>query len=433
MSTSFFQELQARGLVQQTTSPDLEKNLNTGRLTLYAGFDPTSDSLHIGSLLPLLTLRRFQKAGHSVIAVIGGATGMIGDPSGKAQERSLMTDAQIDANLQGIKRVITRFLDLEGPRPAVVTNNSDWFKNLTFVDFLRDIGKHFTVNYMMAKESVRARLEDREHGISFTEFSYMLLQSYDFLHLHKTRGCRLQMGGSDQWGNITAGVELIRRMRAANGSAATEEHEVFGMTHPLVTKSDGSKFGKSEQGNVWLSADKTSPYKLFQFLVQTSDEDVVKFLNYFTFLSLEQIAALVESSKTSPEKREAQKTLAQEVVRLVHGEDELKKAEAASQALFGQEIKTLDAKTLKDVFSEAPSVEKDKAALSGYTLIDALVDTGLFSSKGAARKEIPAGGIYINNERCNDPAAILKPEHLIAGSCVVLRKGKRNYALIRFT
>lgn len=432
MALAFFSELQARGLIHQTSSPELEAILNQGRITLYVGFDPTSDSLHLGSLLPLLTLRRFQQAGHSVIAVLGGATGSIGDPSGKSQERALLSEDQVQFNTRGITQVFSRFLDFEGPRPAVVTNNAEWFKNISFIDFLRDVGKHFTVNYMVAKESVRARLEDREHGISFTEFSYMLLQAYDFLHLHKTRGCRLQMGGSDQWGNITAGIELIRRMRAHQGLSENPQSEVFGLTHPLVMKADGTKFGKSEKGNIWLSADKTSPYRLYQFLIQTADEDVIRFLKYFTFLPLEQIEALEHSLKIAPEKREAQKTLASEVTRFVHGATELEQAERATQALFGTEIRNLDPKTLQDVFSEAPSIEKDKNHLGNYPLIEALVDTGLCPSKGAARKEVSAGGIYINNERINDPAVFLQTSHLIAGAHIVLRKGKRNHALVRF-
>lgn len=425
--TSLIQDLELRGIVKQLTDPALGSVLERESLTLYAGFDPTSDSLHIGSLLPLLTLRRFQLAGHTPIAVVGGATGMIGDPSGKSQERSLLDDAQIEHNLAGISGVISRLLDRGGKNAARIRNNADWFKGVSYIDFLRDTGKHFTVNHMMAKESVRARLEDREHGISYTEFSYMLLQAYDFSALHKKEGCRLQIGGSDQWGNITAGIELIRRMRA--GAAGDE---VYGMTHPLVMKADGTKFGKTEQGSIWLDAAKTSPFRFYQYFIQTADADVTTLLKYFTFLSHEELRALEESVQREPEKRAAQAALATEITKLVHGDTELKRAQGASQALFGPSIRDLDERTLLDVLSEAPSTRKNKGALGAITLIDALAETGLSASKGAARKDLAAGGIYLNNERVTDVARALQSTDLIAERYVVLRKGKRTYHMISF-
>jgi tyrosyl-tRNA synthetase len=303
-------------------------------------------------------------------------------------------------------------------------------KDMSYLRFLRDVGKHFTINHMMAKESVRARLEDREHGISYTEFSYMLLQAYDFYVLNMQEDCKLQIGGSDQWGNITAGTDLIRKMRAAHGD---DDVQVFGLTHPLVSKADGSKFGKSEQGNIWLDPKKTSPYQFYQFFIQTADADVATYLKFFTFLTHDEIAALEESVKREPEKRAAQQALAREMTRLVHGEEELQRVEKASSALFGAGIKDLDRQTLLDVMGGAPTTKKPRDALnSGYALVDALVDTGLCQSKGAARKHLTAGGIYVNNERVADAAAALKSDALIAGGYIVLRKGKKTYHLLAF-
>lgn len=365
---------------------------------------------------------------------------MIGDPSGKTQERSLLTQEQIEKNLAGIRSVIGRFLDLDetsGTKAARIMNNGDWFQGLSYIQFLRDIGKHFTVNHMVAKESVRARLEDREHGISYTEFSYMLLQAYDFYYLNRVENCQLQVGGSDQWGNITAGIELIRRMRAAcsedTAPLDSPPSEVYGLTHPLVMKADGTKFGKTERGTIWLDPKKTSPYQFYQFFIQTADADVLTFLRYFTFLSQTELLAIEESLRHEPEKRLAQYTLAREVTRLVHGEEELIRAEKASQALFGTEIRSLDERTLLDVMGEAPSTEKNRETLDqGYSLIDALVDSKLCPSKGAARKEILGGGIYLNNSRTIDIAQVLKHEDLIASAHLVLRRGKKTYHLISF-
>jgi tyrosyl-tRNA synthetase len=376
-----------------------------------------------------MAMRRFQLAGHKVIALVGGATGMVGDPSFKAQERPLLDEAQLQRNLAGISKSIGKILQFDGPSAVTVVNNYDWFKGVSYLQFLRDVGKHFTVNHMIAKESVRARLEDREHGISYTEFSYMLLQAYDFYRLHLDRGCAMQLGGSDQWGNITAGIELTRRMEAAVGRP---QPKLFGLTLPLVVKSDGTKFGKSEQGTVWLDETRTSPYRLYQFFVQTADADVMTYLKYFTLLSHDDIRALEASLQQEPEKRAAQQALAREVVRIVHGDAEVARAEAATQALFGTSIRDLDEATLLDVMSDAPSTQKERSVLDAYSLIDALVDSGLCASKGAARKDITAGGIYMNNDRINDAAATIKSSDLIGGSHVVLRKGKKNYHLLRF-
>lgn len=429
MKFDLYSDLEARGIVKQVTDPALAQKLRSKPLTVYVGFDPTADTLHIGSLLPLMTLARFQKAGHHPIAVVGGATGMIGDPSFKAQERQLLDTQTLEKNVIGIRNTISKFLDTTGPQAARVINNFDWFKGYGYLDFLRDIGKHFTINHMIAKESVRARLEDREHGISYTEFSYMLLQAYDFYVLNRDHGCDVQMGGSDQWGNITAGCELIRRI---NAHAGKECPEVFGLTHPLVMKADGTKFGKSEQGNIWIDPTRTSPYRFYQYFVQTADEDVGTLLKYFTFLPLPEIQALEESVKTAPEKREAQKRLATEITRFVHGADALAKAERAAQALFGTEIRELDAQTLQDAFSDAPSTVFAKDRLTqGVGLVDLLAETGLCASKGAAKKDVVSGGIYVNNERCNDPMLSLKTDRLLAGQFLVLRKGKKNYHLVR--
>ncbi|OFZ21764.1 MAG: tyrosine--tRNA ligase [Bdellovibrionales bacterium GWB1_55_8] len=351
---------------------------------------------------------------------------MIGDPSFKAQERALLDDQRIEQNVAGIRAVIENLLDTKGPDSARILNNADWFSGISFITFLRDVGKHFTVNHMMAKESIRARLEDREHGISYTEFSYVLLQAYDFLYLNEHENCRLQIGGSDQWGNVVAGTDLIRRVKGSNEG-------IFGITLPLVMKADGTKFGKTEQGTIWLSASKTSPYQFYQFFIQTADADVITFIKFFTFLSHEKILQLEESVRMQPEKREAQQALAREVTRLIHGDAELQRVERASQALFGSSIRELDGRTLLEVLGEAPSTKIPRARVEqGIPLIDLVVETGLSASKGAARKEITAGGIYINNERTADVATLVTEGHLIANQYVVLRKGKKNYHLVEF-
>jgi tyrosyl-tRNA synthetase len=437
---TLFEELSARGIVKAVTSPKLEAALNAGPLTLYCGFDPTSDSLHVGSLLPLLTLRRFQRAGHKVIAVVGGATGMIGDPSFKAQERALLTEELLAKNLAGIRGVVEKFLELQGSNAALVVNNHDWIGPFSFITFLRDVGKHFTVNAMMGKESVRARLEDREHGISYTEFSYMLLQAYDFHHLYTQHGCRLQIGGSDQWGNITAGTDLIRRMKAhaqgrevleSEAAGEQEDDAAFGMTHPLVMKADGTKFGKTESGTVWLNARKTSPYQFFQFWVQTQDADIGTYLRFFSFRPLAEIEALEEAVKARPEKREAQQALAREMVALVHGEAALQAAEEATAILFGGDPTKASAAAFEELRLSVPGFALAAARLeAGVPLVEVLAESGLSPSKGQARKDIDGGGISVNNQKAEGAQFVLKPEHRLAGGFVLLRKGKKNYCLV---
>jgi tyrosyl-tRNA synthetase len=360
---------------------------------------------------------------------------MIGDPSGKTQERSLLDEATLEKNLTGIRKVIERFLKLDGPNPARVVNNADWFKGIGYITFLRDVGKHFTVNHMLAKDSVRARLEDREHGISYTEFSYMLLQAYDFWHLYRTYGCRLQLGGSDQWGNITEGTELIRRMNVREEGTATEAEATpaFGLTWPLLTKSDGSKFGKTESGTIWLSAERTSPYAFHQYFLQTADADVTNLLRLLSFRPLTELEALEARTQTAPEKREAQHALADELTRLVYGEQELAKAIHASKALFSEDVRSLDEATLLSVFAGAPSLKVTRTRLKdGIALLDLLVESGLCASKGAARKEVQGGGIYLNNERMSDPMAQATEKNLIAGRFAILRRGKKTHHLIDF-
>ena len=429
---SFLHDLQQRGLVHQTTDAEgsqLAKLLGGHGATGYVGFDPTADSLHVGSLLPVLNLVRLQKAGHRPIAVVGGATGMIGDPSGKTQERQLLDAESLDRNARGIKKQLERFLDFsdggKASKGALLVNNYDWFKGFQYIEFLRDVGKLFSVNTMLARESVRARLEDRDHGISYNEFSYMLLQAYDFLWLHKEYGCTLQMGGSDQWGNIVAGIDLIRRVEAK---------EAYGITWPLVTKADGSKFGKSEKGNVWLDAERTSPYEFYQFFMQTDDRDVVKYLNSFTFLSARDIADLAHAVEKNAAKREAQRVLAEQVTEMVHGKAELAGAQKASQALFGGgDVTKLDSKTLLSTLSDAPVTEVPHAnfAGEGMALVDLLVTCEVSASKGAARRDIEGGGIAVNNEKVTDPALRLQTDNLIDGKVIVLRKGKKHYHVVK--
>ncbi len=421
---TLFDELRWRGMLNQFTHPELEQVLEKEPITLYCGFDPTADSLHIGSLLPIMTLVHFQRHGHRPIALVGGGTGLIGDPSGKASERTLLDKAQVDANLRGIRAQLEHFLSFEGANAATMVNNADWLCTLPLVDFLRDIGKHFSVNVMLARDSVKQRLNDRDHGISFTEFSYSLLQAYDFLHLHDTCGCRLQVGGSDQWGNIVAGMDLTRRLRQA---------ETFGLTIPLVTKADGSKFGKSESGNVWLDPRRTSPYKFYQFWMNQTDADVGRFLRYFTLLAQEEVLELDRLTEQEPEKRAAQRRLAQEVTRLLHGQAALDDAERASQAMFGGDVTGLNEATLEDVFGEVPSSEIAAAELQAQRpLLDVLVEAGVFKSKGEARRLVQNGGLYLNSRRVESEGALLGSDSLCSESLAVVRTGKRNYHLLRF-
>ena len=425
---TFSADLQFRGLVHQVTDPALLDRLERQPpLTAYIGFDPSAPSLHVGSLMQLCTLRRLQLGGHRPIALAGGATGMIGDPGGKTGERALLSVDALAANLEGIRPQLERFLDFSvgaGDRRALLLDNGSWLGPMRMVDFLRDVGKHFTVNQMVAKESVKARFERPDQGISYTEFSYMLLQAYDFLRLCTDHGCQLQVGGSDQWGNITMGVELIRKV--ARG-------EAFGLTTPLVTKADGTKFGKTESGTVWLDPSMTSPYRFYQFLLLSEDAVVGSYLRYFTFLSHQEIAALDQETADHPERRAAQRALAREVTTLVHGTDEVARAERASAALFGEEIATLDEQTLLDVVDDAPSSSASRQALldPGLSLVDAMVSSGLASSKGEARRTIAQGGAYVNNRRESDEARVLGPDDLLHDRYVVLRRGRRDYHLLR--
>jgi tyrosyl-tRNA synthetase len=422
------EDLRFRGLIHQVTDPGLEGRMVTDRLTAYSGFDPTADSLHVGHLLQLCNLRRLQEAGHRPIAVAGGGTGFVGDPGGKSEERSLLDRDALQANLEGIHRQLQRFLDFDGAAAsgrALLVNNADWLESLPLFEFLRDVGKHFTVNQMVAKESVKARLARPDQGISYTEFSYMLLQAYDFLHLFDHFDCRLQLGGSDQWGNITMGTELVRKVRG---------EEVWGLTTPLVLKADGTKFGKTETGTVWLDPVRTSPYQLYQFFVRSEDEVVGTYLRYFTFLDAEAILDLDEATTAHPDQRRAQRALARQVCTLVHGEAETERAERAATALFGEEVAQLDERSILDLFAEAPSTTLSRSRLDGHllTLVDLLVETGSAPSKGRARTTIEQGGAYVNNRREQDPARVLGPDDLVAGRYLVLRRGKRDYHLARF-
>jgi len=418
-----FEELQWRGLVSESTE-GLRDLLAKEKLTLYIGFDPTAASLHVGSLLPMMALARMQRFGHSPIAIVGGGTGMIGDPSGKTAERQLLTVERIDANLEGIRAQLSKVLDFGAERnPARIINNADWLRKLNFLDFLRDIGKHFTVNYMMAKESVKRRIE-QEDGISYTEFSYLVMQSYDYLVLYDQYKCTLQMGGSDQWGNITAGCDLIRRLRAG---------KAHGLVMPLVTTSAGVKFGKTEAGAVWLDPDLTSPFRFYQFWLNTDDRDVVNYLKYFTFLTREEVEALDAEVQTSPEKRVAQRTLARAVTATIHGQDAVERAEHASGLLFGERIAELDVDDIVAVFDDVPSTGMAAVAFAepGMAIADLLVATRLASSKGEAMRLVKGGGVYVNNRRVADERARFTADQAIAGRMFVLRKGARQYHLVR--
>lgn len=420
MSSELLQDLEYRGLINQATDQEgLAEKLDAGPVTLYCGFDPTADSLHIGSLLPILCLRRFQLAGHRPLGLVGGGTGLIGDPSGKAQERTLNTLDIVEQWSDKLKQQLSRFLDFEsGSNAAEIVNNYDWISKLDVIGFLRDIGKNFSLNYMLAKDSVDSRLSK---GISFTEFSYMILQAYDFYNLNEKENCTLQVGGSDQWGNITAGLELIGR---ASGNRA------YGLTIPLVTKSDGSKFGKTESGAIWLDADKTSPYQFYQFWLNTDDQDVVKFLKYFTFLSRTEIGELEHKVQSEPEKREAQRTLARQVTKLVHGAEAVSSAEKISEVLFSGDVGQLTGSEIEQAFQDVPSTEISGAAPVG--LIDLLVQTGAASSKRQARQDIESGAVYLNGERNSDLTMEIGSEHHIEGKYLVLRRGKKKYFLVKF-
>ncbi|MEW5874866.1 MAG: tyrosine--tRNA ligase [Candidatus Zixiibacteriota bacterium] len=420
--TNILDEFRWRELLQDSTE-GLEEFLAREKVTAYIGFDPTAKSLHVGSLVPILGLARLQRAGHSPIAIAGGGTGMIGDPSGRTLERKLLTLEEIEANLDGIQKQLERFLDFKvQSNPARVVNNADWLATISLMEFMRDIGKHFTVNAMIAKESVRRRLES-EDGISVTEFSYLLLQAYDYLMLYDRYDCRLQMGGSDQWGNITAGIDLIRRLRGGRA---------YGLVFPLVMSKTGAKFGKSEAGTVWLDPEMTSPYRFYQYWLNTDDKDVVTFLKYFTWRSKEEIAALEESVKSSPEKREAQHRLADDVTAMLHGETELAKAHRASQVLFGGEMTGLGAREVADIFADVPSSTIPAAQFDGgMPVVDLFATSGIATSKGDARRSIEGGGMYLNNVRIADAQQLVSRNDAIEGQFLVLRKGRKQYHLVR--
>ncbi|HDF4947524.1 TPA: tyrosine--tRNA ligase [Staphylococcus aureus] len=419
MTNVLIEDLKWRGLIyQQTDEQGIEDLLNKEQVTLYCGADPTADSLHIGHLLPFLTLRRFQEHGHRPIVLIGGGTGMIGDPSGKSEERVLQTEEQVDKNIEGISKQMHNIFEFGTDHGAVLVNNRDWLGQISLISFLRDYGKHVGVNYMLGKDSIQSRLE---HGISYTEFTYTILQAIDFGHLNRELNCKIQVGGSDQWGNITSGIELMRRMYG--------QTDAYGLTIPLVTKSDGKKFGKSESGAVWLDAEKTSPYEFYQFWINQSDEDVIKFLKYFTFLGKEEIDRLEQSKSEAPHLREAQKTLAEEVTKFIHGEDALNDAIRISQALFSGDLKSLSAKELKDGFKDVPQV-----TLSNDTtnIVEVLIETGISPSKRQAREDVNNGAIYINGERQQDVNYALAPEDKIDGEFTIIRRGKKKYFMVNY-
>lgn len=414
------QDLEFRGLInQQTDAEGLRELLDKEVVKLYCGFDPTADSLHIGHMLPILILRRFQQAGHQPIALVGGGTGLIGDPSGKKAERQLNEKETVAMFSQRIKEQLSCFLDFEKEEnPAIVANNYDWIGKLDVITFLRDIGKNFGLNYMLAKESVSARLET---GISFTEFSYMILQSYDFLNLYQTHGCRLQVGGSDQWGNITAGMELIRK--------SEEDAKVFGLTVPLVTKSDGTKFGKTEGGAIWLDPEKTTPYEFYQFWINTDDRDVVKYLKYFTFLSHDEINELEKQMQEAPEQRAAQKALGAEMTKLVHGEAALEQAIKISAALFSGSVAELTADEIQQGFKDVPSYEHTGEEIS---LVDLLVASKIVSSKRQAREDVSNGAVSVNGVREQDVSRVIMAADRIEGKFTIIRRGKKKYFLIKY-
>jgi tyrosyl-tRNA synthetase len=417
-----FSDLKARGLVYQATHEDLDDVLANKRTSVYCGFDPSAPSLHVGSLVPITALMRFQRDGHRPIVLMGGGTGMIGDPSGRDTERQLLDVSAIEENVASQRKQIERFLDPSAGEASVLfLNNAEWLTTVSFVDFMREVGKHFSVNMMLAKESVKNRLEA---GMSFTEFSYMLLQGYDFLYLFDHHNCTFQIGGQDQWGNITAGMDLIRRVRG---------QQAYGITLPLITASSGRKFSKSEGDTIWLDEDLTSPYELYQYYINIVDSDVVNCLRYYTFLELSEIEAYAELVKREPEKRETQKRLAFELTRMVHGEDAARLAERASQILFGEKIRDLTDKIIEDVFKDVPTTSHKRKLLDdGLNVVDALVSCKAVSSKGEARRLLKSGGVYVNNERTDDQDTKLSSGHLASPHFIVLRTGKKKYFLMRF-
>jgi tyrosyl-tRNA synthetase len=421
---SIFEELTWRELIRQSTDPAGIQQILAKLLTVYVGFDPTAPSLHCGSLLPLMVLRRFQKAGHRPIALVGGATGMIGDPSGKSEERVLLSPEILQANVEGMQSQMQRFLDFDGPNAATLVNNFDWMSDWSYIHFLRDVGKNFPVNVMLAKDSVKSRLEREDTGMSYTEFSYMLLQAYDFVHLNRQYGCTLQVGGSDQWGNITAGIDLARRMHSV---------QLHGLTCPLLLTGDGRKMGKTETGAIWLDGNRTSPYAFYQYWINVPDADVAMCLRFLTEIDQQEYKSLENAIATEPHKRAAQKRLASWLTEFVHGPEGLQAAERATAVFFGAVIeKTTDAQ-LQEIFPDVQSAELTRDALTaGLPIADALVAAGLCKSKSEAKRAVQEGGGYVNNHRISDPEQLLSPEHLVSETTMVLRRGKKNYAILKF-
>ncbi|UXR73149.1 tyrosine--tRNA ligase [Staphylococcus sp. IVB6238] len=419
MTNALIEDLKWRGLIyQQTDETAIEELLNKEEVKIYCGADPTADSLHIGHLLPFLTLRRFQNAGHRPVVLVGGGTGMIGDPSGKSEERVLQTEEQVEQNVRGIQKQMEMLFDFDKENGPILVNNKDWLSQISLIEFLRDYGKHVGVNYMLGKDSIQSRLE---HGISYTEFTYTILQAIDFGYLNREYDCKMQIGGSDQWGNITTGIELMRRMYGTT--------DAYGFTIPLVTKADGKKFGKSESGAVWLDSEKTSPYEFYQFWINTSDDDVVKFLKYFTFLSKEEIAELEQSVETEPHLRKAQQALAENVTALIHGQEALEEAQRISVALFKGDLKALSTKEIKAGFKDVPQVTVSNDTTN---IVDALVEAKISSSKRQAREDVQNGAIYINGERQTDLAYELSEEDKYDNAFTIIRRGKKKYFMVNY-
>jgi len=423
---TILEDLEWRGLLHDCTAKEeLAKRLDKEPIVLYAGFDPTADSLHVGNLVPLIALRRFQNFGHAPIALAGGATGSIGDPSGKKSERQLLSQKTLENNIAAVRTQLSSILDFSEdlPNTAHLVDNNTWMAPISYLDFLRDVGKHFTVNAMVAKESVRARMEDRDAGISYTEFSYMLLQGYDFYHLHQAENCELQIGGSDQWGNITIGAELTRKKAGST---------VYGLTLPLITNADGSKFGKSEEGAIWLDPKRTSVYRFYQYFINVDDRDAIRYLKYFTFLDRDAIDDLESRHNENPGAREAHRALAQEMTDLIHGKRATEDAVNASKILFGGGLEGISENALSEVASEIPnsSISADALSGEGKPLLEALVECGLSSSKGQAKKDIQGGGVNVNNCRIQDTQTKLTQADVHFGKYVLLRRGKKNYAAL---
>jgi tyrosyl-tRNA synthetase len=422
---SIFSELVARGMVESITNLDAISKLLAGKLVpIYIGFDPTADSLHVGNLLPIMLLAQLQRAGHIPIVVVGGATGSIGDPSGRTTERQLLSMEIIESNSKSIKRQLSKFLSFEGENAAIMVNNADWTKDVTILEFLRDIGKHFTVNYMLSKESVKRRMQEEDLGITVTEFLYMTLQAFDFLKLYQQHNCLIQAGGNDQLGNIIAGIDLIRRKCGG---------EVHGMTVPLIVTSSGEKFGKSAGNAVWLDAQKTSPYQFYQFWIQTDDKDVERYLKLFTFLSVAEIEQICNRHQSHPEQREAQKILASEVTTIVHGNEALERVLLATQVLFGGSIADLSDRDLTEIFHDVPSTNLSTSCLTGtFTIVDLLIAAGMCSSRGECRRLIDNKGVNLNNFLVTSSNLVVDRTYLISDSLLILRTGKKNYQLVRF-